>query len=73
MSRDVDDLRHPTTLTPENTDPSLDRLWICEECGKVVDDEAMRTDAESGEWGRACRKTGQRCEAFFTAFVPEEA
>ena len=62
----------PKILTPENTAPSDVRLWVCEECGKVMDDETIRVDAASGKWGRACQ-TGQRCEAFFAAYVPEEA
>lgn len=60
------------SITPEHSKPNVNRLWVCEECGKVLSDEEMRRDAATGQWGRPC-KGKMRCEAFFRAYLPEEA
>ena len=64
--------KHPhgiNDLTPQEW-----RIWVCEECGHIFSDEAIRKDAESG-WGHACKshpcRKGQRCESHLEPYMPD--
>jgi len=63
--------KHPHGI--KDVKPSLFRIWVCEECYRVFEDEEMREDSSSAKWGHKCplKRTVTRCESHLEPYMPE--
>ena len=69
--------KHPHGI--KDTKPSLFRIWVCEECYHVFEDNEMRKDEELGtkndvmNWGHKChiKRKVTRCESHLEPYMPD--
>ncbi len=53
-----------------------DRIWICEECNRIITEEEKNKDEAEKKWGHKCKMHPRsikeyRCEAYWQPYIPE--
>jgi len=59
--------KHPHGI---NHDENKQRIWVCDECNHVFDDDIIKKDLSCGEWGHMCPKHKTRCESHLESYMP---
>jgi hypothetical protein len=60
---------HPHGI--KDLQPNENRIWVCEECRCIFNDDEIREDIKK-DWGHGClRFHGTRCESHLEPYVPE--